>query len=688
MTGGHQPAVFAIPERIPIDSSYVSARAFRTQSISLAEGEDPSDIYQQHQHTSMFPYAAASAPLISHGRPLGTLTILRDPIPDQDIEARIVNGLAEAGTRLAGELSRFTETEMTLGPTPVIVPVSDSATIRDTPPSRWGIPELSASVGMTCMYQLRRLSSELNSATGMKDVIAAAQRRISVPFGCRAVVLSRFIEGRTWVVGHTGASRETVRMFHGASVQSRSPMAEAMKGNPLFLENATTSYTFPPDPAMPSGEAQVYLPLLGSIGIAGVCHLDFSGERSFAPEEKSLLMMMASLLGSTLERIQLTEGKLELASSLQRKMLPRSLPDVPGMISTARYVPASASSEVGGDWYDVIAASNGRVVLAIGDVEGHGIDSAAVMGQVRSAVFAFASEGHGPSAIIERTSKLFLTFGSDLIATCCIVSIDVADGLMEVASAGHPAPLVRDRDGFICKLESPPGIPLGVPSLLPPPTSYTFPISPGSLILLYSDGLIQNRQCDTEEFALRLFAECSAGGHSDIEDVADRLISGVPDPSQRYDDAALLLVSVDAKEGRTTCEMARLEIQSRDLRTVSTARTFARNNLRTWELTEISDDLEMAVSEVVTNALIHAGSDVDMRLYRYPDRVRLEVRDTDSAPPIPSSFSMSEEGRSKAENGRGMVIVENVSGCWGSSPNGRGKTVWIEFLTRTPEPAG
>lgn len=240
--------VFAIPERIPIDSSYVSARAFRTQSISLAEGEDPSDIYQQHQHTSMFPYAAASAPLISHGRPLGTLTILRDPIPDQDIEARIVNGLAEAGTRLAGELSRFTETEMTLGPTPVIVPVSDSATIRDTPPSRWGIPELSASVGMTCMYQLRRLSSELNSATGMKDVIAAAQRRISVPFGCRAVVLSRFIEGRTWVVGHTGASRETVRMFHGASVQSRSPMAEAMKGNPLFLENATTSYTFPPTP--------------------------------------------------------------------------------------------------------------------------------------------------------------------------------------------------------------------------------------------------------------------------------------------------------------------------------------------------------------------------------------------------------------------------------------------------------
>ncbi|MFJ4985556.1 SpoIIE family protein phosphatase [Streptomyces sp. NPDC088732] len=654
----------------------------------MTEGEDPADIFQQYRHISMFPYTAAAAPLISRGRSLGTVTILRDPIPDKEEEAGVVSRLEEVATRLANELSQFSESEMCVGPTPVIVPVSDSAGPCDPTPSRWGIPEVAASVGMTCMYQLRRLSSELNSATGMKDVIAAAHRRISVPFGCRAVILSRFVEGRTWVVGHNGASRDMVRMFHGASIQSRGPLAEAMSGRPLFLENGTTFYAFPPDPALPSGEAEVYLPLLGSNGIAGVCHLGFPDERRFAPEEKSLLIMMANLLGSTLERLQLTEGKLELASSVQRKMLPRSLPDVAGMVSAARYVPASSSSEVGGDWYDVIAASNGRVVLAIGDVEGHGIDSAAVMGQVRSAVSAFASEGHGPSAIIERTSKLFLTFGSDLLATCCIVCVDVANGVLEVASAGHLAPLVRDKDGSIGKLDTPPGIPLGVPCPQSPPKSYEFPLSPGSMLLLYSDGLIQNRQCDTEEFALRLFAECAADGQDNVEDVADRLISGVPDPAQRYDDAALLLVKADTAADRTTFEMARLEIQPRDLRTVSTARKFARNSLRTWQLNEISDDLEITVSEIVTNALIHAGSDVDMRLYRYPDRVRLEVRDSDSAPPIPSSFSMSEEGRSKAENGRGMVIVENISGSWGSSPNGRGKTVWIEFLTPPPEPAG
>lgn len=675
--------MFAIPERIPIDSPYVSARTFRTKSISFAESEDSSDLYQQHQHISMFPYAAASVPLMSHDRVLGTVTILRDPIPDGETKARIEEWLKKAGARLADELSAHPETSSP-GPAPVIVPVGGPAETRGPTPSRWGIPELPDSTGMTCMYQLRRLSSELNSATGMKDVVAAAHRRISLPFGCRAVVLSRFVEGRTWVVGHTGASHETVRLFHGASIQSRSPLAEAMSGKPLFLENGTPVHATRPDSAAPSGDAQVFLPLPGSNGIAGVCHLGFSDERTFAPEEKSLLMMMAGLLGSALERIQLTEGKFEIASSLQRKMLPRSLPDIPGMVSTARYAPACTSSEVGGDWYDVIAASNGRVVLAIGDVEGHGIDSAAVMGQVRSAVFAFASEGHGPSAIIERTSELFLTFGSDLIATCCIVCVDVAGGFLEVASAGHPAPLIRDRDGSVCKLDTPPGIPLGVPSSLPPPESYTFSVSPGSLILLYSDGLIQNRQCDTEEFALRLFAKCAADGQDNVEDVADRLISGVPDPSRRYDDAALLLVRADTKDGRTGCEMARLELQSRDLRNVSTARRFARDSLRGWHVDDITDDVEITVSEAVTNALIHAGSDVDMRLYRYPDRVRLEVRDSDSAPPVPSPFSVSEEGRSKAENGRGMVIVENISGSWGTSPNGRGKTVWMEFVTHDP----
>ena len=160
--------------------------------------------------------------------------------------------------------------------------------------------------------------------------------------------------------------------------------------------------------------------------------------------------------------------------------------------------------------------------------------------------------------------------------------------------------------------------------------------------------------------------------------MADRLIAEEAGPHQRRDDAVLLLARYEGAGVEGVTRTGSLHIQRRDLHGVKAARSFVEQRLRSWGLAEMSDDLELMVSEIVTNAIIHAGSDVDVRLRAYTDRVRLEVRDSDSNPPVPSPLSLSEEGNAEAEHGRGLLIVEALAGLWNSSPNGRGKTVSLD----------
>jgi anti-sigma regulatory factor (Ser/Thr protein kinase) len=124
-----------------------------------------------------------------------------------------------------------------------------------------------------------------------------------------------------------------------------------------------------------------------------------------------------------------------------------------------------------------------------------------------------------------------------------------------------------------------------------------------------------------------------------------------------------------------------MEIQRHDLHGVRATRKFVRDSLRVWGLDTVVDDLELMASEVVTNALIHADSHVDLRLREYPGRVRMEVRDSDASPPVPSAISAAEEEKAQSEHGRGLIIVDSIASAWGTSPNGRGKTVWLEIPT-------
>lgn len=337
----------------------------------------------------------------------------------------------------------------------------------------------------------QRLADLLGQITTMDDIVAAAQYCVMDPFGAQALILTSASEDRLWVLGHSGASCGLVKSLHGARLDSSTPAAEAVRGRPLFICALSAS-------GRPGSDvhAEAYLPLIGcrkatdlplvgSRNVVGACCLTFQAPRGFPPEERAVLTMMAEMLGAAVERVELSEKQHEVAEYLQRRLLPSTLSELPGLTTTARYRPATATSKAGGDWYDVIKLPGERMALVVGDVEGHAMESAAVMGQVRTAVAAYATEGHRPATVIDRTGRLPTELGTDVLVTCCVVALDTTDGMAEVALAGHPEPLVRGPDGGIRTLEAPANVPLGVrvpgayggvsTSLSPDPSSCSTP---------------------------------------------------------------------------------------------------------------------------------------------------------------------------------------------------------------------
>ncbi|MFF3517330.1 SpoIIE family protein phosphatase [Streptomyces sp. NPDC002573] len=692
MIGGSPPSFFTLPGRMGLDTPYASARALASGQPAVLVDPDPAEADQQH--VPPYPYVALSVPVVDADRRFGALTVLRLETFGT-FRATEQADLQEIGNELATALAQLAENGAAIaaGPTPMLVPVGHPSIC--TP--GWGVSGVPGSAGTSLMYPLRRLEDLLNQATTMEAIVGAARYYVMYPFRAQALVLASANDGRLWVLGHSGASSGMVRSLHGAGLDARTPAAEAIRGRPLFISDSRSTAADLGWSEVESQAAEAYLPLFGgapiteplpfagSKRVVGVCCLSFKEPRRFPPEERATLSMMAGSLGAAVERVELNTKQHAAAEYLQRRLLPARLSELPRLTTTARYQPATVTSKVGGDWYDVIRLPGERVVLVVGDVEGHAMGSAAVMGQVRTAVAAYATEGHRPAAVIDRTGRLLAELGTDLFVTCCVVALDTADGTVEVALAGHPEPLVQRPDGSIWRLEAPANVPLSVAT----PDAYRgreHTLEPGSLLMLYSNGLVDWDTADPGDGAQVLLRSCSREAGADLERLADRLIADVSYPQQRRDDAVLLLARYERAIGESTLRTASLQIQQRDLQGVKAARSFVDDRLSAWGLAEMSDALQLIASEIVTNALIHAGSDVDVRLRGFADHVRLEVRDSDSNPPVPSPLALGEEENAEAEHGRGLLIVEALSGSWYSSPNGRGKTVSVEVPIAEAEP--
>ncbi|MFJ3288637.1 SpoIIE family protein phosphatase [Streptomyces sp. NPDC086669] len=686
LAGGSAPSFFTFPGRMALDLPSATVRAWSTGRAAVLIDPDPAGPDQEH--VLPYPYIALSAPVATDDRRFGVLTVLRVETAGVFSRAETLV-LEDIGRRLAAALAHLVDegAGVAAGPVPMLVPAEEEVDTSVCTPG-WGVPDVPGSSGTSMMFPLRRLAELLNRATTMDDVVSAARYCVMSSLRADALVLLTAREGRLWVLGHSGDSMELARRLHGAGMDDRTPAAAAFRGRPLYVTGERTSLL----DATPAGEArsEAYLPLRGDgqfvdlpfavrSPVVAVCCLAFSGHRRFPSEERVLLGMMAGLLGAAVDRVELIAEQREAAQLLQRFLLPAQLPDLPRLVTTARYRPADVTSKVGGDWFDVFRLADDRAVLVIGDVEGHAVESAAVMGQVRTAMASYATEGHRPAAMIDRTGRVLAELGTALTVTCCVVALDTLDGTTEVALAGHPPPLVRRRDGRIEALDAPANVPLGVP-MIQPYEAREHTLEAGSILMLYTNGLVSSRSESPEACARGLLGATDAAPTQHLEDLAERIVSEVVTPQQRRDDAALLLARYEGAGRQEEPRAAGMHIRRRDLRGVRTARAFVHDQLGSWGLEDMSDVVELAASEIVTNALIHAGSDVDLRLRIFEDHLRLEVRDSDTNPPIPSSLSLTEEEAPEAEHGRGMLIVESLADEWTSYPNGQGKTVALKLV--------
>ncbi|MGQ4441507.1 GTP-binding protein, partial [Streptomyces violaceoruber] len=231
----------------------------------------------------------------------------------------------------------------------------------------------------------------------------------------------------------------------------------------------------------PGGLAVLPLPAGGRM--AGACLIGWDTPHDFGPDERALLTASAGLAGQALMRAHAFDAEHELVGMLQRQLLPRRLPKLPGAVAVARYLPSTAGLELGGDWYDVIPLPDHHVALVIGDVQGHSAGAATLMGQMRTALRAYAVEGHPPDVVVSHANRLLTGMETDLFATCVYVDLDMEEGSAWCVRAGHLPPVLRHPDGSTEIAEVEGGPPLGVV------TQADFPMSPlrlrpGTLIAL------------------------------------------------------------------------------------------------------------------------------------------------------------------------------------------------------------
>ncbi|MFI2510387.1 SpoIIE family protein phosphatase [Streptomyces sp. NPDC018972] len=411
------------------------------------------------------------------------------------------------------------------------------------------------------------------------------------------------------------------------------------------------------------------LPLPAGNRMAGACLIGWDTPHDFGPDERALLTAAAGLAGQALMRARAFDAEHELVGMLQRQLLPRRLPRLPGAVAVARYLPSTAGLELGGDWYDVIPLPDNHVALVIGDVQGHSAGAATLMGQMRTALRAYAVEGHPPDVVVSHSNRLLMDMETDLFATCCYVDVDMEEGLAWCVRAGHLPPVLRHPDGRTEIAEAEGGPPLGVVRQSDFPMS-PLRLQPGTMVALTTDGLVESHEADIDEGMNRFARQLSAADPAHLGQVADALLGKAP----RSDDVALLLMRYD---GMTSRPLRESWTVWRVPQAVGHARRFTRRTLRSWGVTADVDAALLVVSELVTNALVHTEGPVRLDISLVNDRLRLAVADSSPRTPVkPTSISW------EATGGRGILLVEAVSAAWGTLPVSGGKQVWAEFVLR------
>ncbi|MGW3954132.1 ATP-binding SpoIIE family protein phosphatase [Streptomyces sp. NPDC004752] len=379
------------------------------------------------------------------------------------------------------------------------------------------------------------------------------------------------------------------------------------------------------------------------------------------------------------ERLRASERRQrETAVTLQRSLLPQELEQPDDLRIAATYQPGGTEAAVGGDWYDVITLGGGRTALVIGDVMGRGVRAAAVMGQLRTAVRAYARLDLPPHEVLQLLDGLATEIDANQIATCVYAVHDPNEGRLVYASAGHLPILVRDESGTILRTDEPTGPPLGTGGWMH--ASGSVPLGPGSTAVLYTDGLVERRDADLDE-GIAALEHALAGATGTPQVICDRLVRSAGVTADHDDDVAVLVLQHPARTGSDgeLFRNAALELLG-GVEAAPRARAFASGVLTSWRFPADLHDLGvLAASELVANSLQHGTPPMRLRLRRTDRRLTVEVTDGDDHLP---RRRRAEPGD---ESGRGIAIVATIASTWGArrTPGG-GKAVWCEFVLPRP----
>ncbi len=530
---------------------------------------------------------------------------------------------------------------------------------------------------------VERTTAALSRAVTVDDVTAALTGPGGLArLGADGLALGLVENGSLNIIALSGETLDTLNDFRVRRLDRGMPLAEAvLSGRPRFVSSfPSLGRDFPelaPYLARLDFRAACYLPLVAQARSLGGMALFYRGRTSFNADERNLALGLAAIVAQSLQRAILFDEERELATGLQATMLPRRIPRITGGEIAVRYHAAWSGRQVGGDWYDVIPLPRGRVGIVVGDVQGHDTHAAAIMGQLRIALRAYAGEGHAPSTVLARASRFLAELDTNRFATCTYAQVDLGSGTLRAVRAGHLGPLIRHTDGRVGQPKLRGGLPLGLATVF---GDEEFPetrldLVPGETLVLCTDGLVEQPGSDIET-GLTALSEAISSGPPQAEALADHLSERLWERWGSGDDVALLVLRRSPDPGTPRAPRIHQYIHQADPQGLSDARAAVGQALGDWGMPELADDAELLTGELLVNVLLHTEGGAVLTLEVLPEpvrRVRLSVQDRSSAWPRRRTPGEA------ATSGRGLMLLDALASRWGVEPRGEGKAVWCEI---------
>jgi serine phosphatase RsbU (regulator of sigma subunit)/anti-sigma regulatory factor (Ser/Thr protein kinase) len=463
-------------------------------------------------------------------------------------------------------------------------------------------------------------------------------------------------------------------LWRRLAIDSSSPLVQvASTGVAQFHKDGSPLHEVAADRHDQRVRALAALPLR-TPSLHGALTLGYRREHAWLPAERALLSAAAELVAQAAERARRFEAQHGTAQLLQRSMLPEHLPELDRFRIAARYDVGVDGNAAGGDFYDAFELPDGRLAMVLGDVAGHDVRAAALMGQVRAALRALALTDPAPPTVLSGLDRLVSSLGAEsrneeIFVTVVYGLLDPADGTITLASAGHPPPVLRraGATGATAQLVPvPAGAPLGLGGQW---RTSTMRLGPGDTILMFSDGVVERRGSALGDGLDALVAAAAASASGDPRNLCSLATAAVAGPTD--DDVAVLAV----EHAITPSRSATMQVPAEPTGP-SRVRQWMTARLREWAVPEgVLGAAILCTSELTTNALLHAGTPAQVQIDLSAERLLVSVADTGTRGSVTRAQTDTLSSR-----GRGLGLIEELSDTWGTDPTVRGSTVWFEML--------